>query len=167
MNFDCDNVCFSFPESWIVSKYDEWAFYKKQFQKILNGQKAVDLLALNQKTLWLIELKDYRHFPRTKLMDLDKEIALKIRDTLSGLLSASFNANLLEEKNMACQFKNAEKIRIGLQIEQPKTNSKLFPRFFDIANLKLKLKSLLKAIDPHILVVDSQKNQDKAGWKIL
>jgi hypothetical protein len=42
-----------------------------------------------------------------------------------------------------------------LHLEQPATHSKLFPRAIDPANVLMKLKQLVKPIDPHPLVVET------------
>ncbi len=98
-----DGVEFYFPEDWKVSVYDDWRFYRKQFQNIINGQKGVDILAIHRRILWLIEVKDYRKYPRIKAIDLAEETAIKARDTLAGLMSAAVNA-MNEEKKFRCKL---------------------------------------------------------------
>ena len=82
----------TFPAGWKATKYDDWAFYRNRFVNSCGGNKAVDFLAHSpqDRTLWLIELKDYRQFPRTKdgTLELWDEVALKARDTLAGLFAA-------------------------------------------------------------------------------
>ena len=68
-NIEVDGLTFTFPDSWKVSKYDDWAFYRNQFSKIKNGIKAVDLLAIENQVTWLIEVKDYRTSRREKTVD--------------------------------------------------------------------------------------------------
>ena len=88
------NLKFSFPHDWTIAKYDEWSFYRNQFQKVRTGVKAIDILALGpDRCTWFIEVKDYRVHPRTKVVDLAEEVAEKICDTLAVLLPASVNAN--------------------------------------------------------------------------
>ena len=66
MDIQVDSLTFSFPDSWEVSKYDEWAFYRNQFSKMWSGIKAVDLIAIQGQVVWLIEAKDYRQHSRTR-----------------------------------------------------------------------------------------------------
>ncbi|MFO1416251.1 MAG: hypothetical protein U1F28_03705 [Acinetobacter sp.] len=93
-------LTFSFTEP-NATKYDEWSFYRNQFNAVCGGTKAVDLLYLEQQNFWLIEIKDYRQHTRTKTIDLADEIALKVRDTLAGLVAAQVNANEQIERDFA------------------------------------------------------------------
>ncbi|RKZ50437.1 MAG: hypothetical protein DRR16_08580 [Candidatus Parabeggiatoa sp. nov. 3] len=47
-NFDCEAI-----------KFDESTFYRKHFSRMINGIKAVDILAVNKEIGYLIEIKDY------------------------------------------------------------------------------------------------------------
>lgn len=42
--------------------------------------------------------------------------------------------------------------------------SKVFRRAIDILNVNLKIRSLARAVDYHPLVIDSNKNQNKAEY---
>ena len=64
------DLTFSFPDQCEAGKYDDWAFYRNQFQSAAGGSKAVDVLCLADGVAWLVEIKDYRQHPRTKLIDL-------------------------------------------------------------------------------------------------
>ena len=35
---------FLFPDNTVASKYDEWSFYRNQFNSAFGGTKAVDLI---------------------------------------------------------------------------------------------------------------------------
>jgi hypothetical protein len=56
-------------------------------------------------------------------------------------------------------------IRVVLHLEQPAKRSKLFPRAIDPAQVKQKLRQLLKAIDPHPQVVAIGRLGD-VGWLV-
>jgi hypothetical protein len=143
-----------FPQGWIVSKYDEWAFYRNQFQSCCMGNKGMEFLAYERqdRTLWLIELKDYRRHPRTKEISLWDEVALKSRDTLAGLFAAKVDAGHADHA-FARRSLTAAKLRVVLHLEQPATHSKLFPRIYDPADVQQKLKQLVRPIDAHPRVV--------------
>ena len=57
----------SFPASWNVAKYDDWAFYRNRFQDSCAGSKGVDFLGIDQASmvLWMVEIKDYRQHRRS------------------------------------------------------------------------------------------------------
>lgn len=57
----------TFPSSWSVERYDQWAFFDR-FKSACLGNKGIDVVALDStgKGLWLIELKDYRVHRREK-----------------------------------------------------------------------------------------------------
>ena len=143
-------LTFSFTEP-NATKYDEWSFYRNQFNAVCGGTKAVDLLYLEQQNT------------RTKTIDLADEIALKVRDTLAGLVAAQVNANEQIERDFAKEALKKKRIRVVLHLEQPIHTSRLFPRAINPADVKLKLRQKVRAIDTHPLVVD-QKN--KMLWSV-
>lgn len=150
---------FNFPDDWQVAKYDETVFYQN-FKKIHNGIKAIDILAVapdKDETAWLIEIKDYRTYPRTKSLGLAEEISQKILYTLAALLPAKLNANKTEEQHLANTALQTKKLRVVLHLEQPVKikHSRLFPRVADPADLQQKLRIQLKAVDAHPKVVNS------------
>lgn len=160
---DVDGIAFTFPINWMCSKYDEWAYYKS-YAKHRSGTKAVDLLAIDpSNTAWLIEVKDYRACRRTKPSDLSDEVAQKVHDTLAAVLAARTNASDVNEQLVAQKVIRATKLRVVLHLEQPAKHSKLFPRAIDPATVRFKLKTLLKPVDAHPVVVEI--NQLRAfGW---
>jgi hypothetical protein len=159
-------LTFKFPATWQAVKYDGWSFYRNQFQSICGGAKAVDILAIaHDKCLWAIEVKDQRQHPRSKAADLADEVAFKVRDTLAGLFAARVNANDAGEQQFAGVALASGRIRVILHLEQPSKHSKLFPRAIDPANVKQKLKGLLKAIDPHTDVLEMGR-MGTVAWKV-
>ena len=84
---------FSFGDAWRVEKYDEHRGYRQRLGK-LGNTRAVDFVGCHEnKTLFLIEVKDFRGH-RIENKDrlhhgmLAQEIAWKARDTLPGLIAA-------------------------------------------------------------------------------
>ena len=94
-------LTFLFPEDSEATKYDDWDFYTRRFQRIKDGTKAVDIVCIVPGETWLIEVKDFREHERTKPSELSEEVAGKVRDTLSGLAAASANADNEAEKETA------------------------------------------------------------------
>lgn len=153
--FNIDGLSFDFPDEWHVDKYDEWSFYRNQFIRMRDGIKSLDLLAIDSdKTAWLIEVKDYQQYPRTKPSELPREIADKVFDTLAAMLPAKLNASDEKEKQIANKVIASRKVRIVLHLEQPAKHSKLRPRAINPADIELKLRQLLKPIDAHPLVAE-------------
>lgn len=54
------SLAFRFPDNCQASKYEDWAFYRNQFQAIAKGSKAVDFVCVTDAACWLVEIKDYR-----------------------------------------------------------------------------------------------------------
>jgi len=80
-------LSFRFRDGCHASKYDDWSLYRNQFQPIAGGCRAVDILCVEGGVSWLIEIKDYRQYRRTKVIDIAAELASKVRYTLAGLAS--------------------------------------------------------------------------------
>jgi hypothetical protein len=159
-------LTFTFPPQSTASKYDDWAHYRNQFQTTCGGSKAVDMVYTDGQMTWIIEVKDFRQHQRVKQIDLSDEIALKVRDTLAGLVSAKFHANDPDEKRCATAILRSKKIRVVCHIEQPAKHSRLFPRAIEPDNLALKLRTLIKAIDPHPAVVDRHSLHADMPWNV-
>lgn len=161
-------LTFNFPAD--ASKYDDWSHYRNQFSRTGQGTKAVDFVFLEAGVVssccWLIEVKDYRLHARTKPIDLADEIAIKVRDTLAGLLSAKWNANDEDERHYAAQLAAASRVRVVCHLEQPVKTSRLRPRAIEPDKVKQKLKSLIKAIDPHPLVIDHRETTGRVCWTV-
>ena len=158
---------FSFPDHCEAGKYDEWAFYRNQFQPVAGGSKAVDIVCVAEDAAWLIEVKDYRRHPRTKPSDLDDELAGKVRDTLAGLAAASANADCQEERTLARRALAKHRWRVALHLEQPRAPSRLRRRPVDVASVLAKMLSRkLKAVDPHPLVLDRGTRRSDIPWTV-
>ena len=168
MEIEEGDLTFSFPDHCEAGKYDDWSFYRNQFQSVAGGSKAVAVLCLAEGVVWLVEIKDYRQHPRTKPSDLCDEVARKVRDTLSGLAAAS--ANDAAELALARQALAMRRWRVALHLEQPNVASRLRPRAIDPASMTSKLrkglKAGLKAIDAHPEVVDRQKPHPGIPWTV-
>ncbi len=163
-----DGFTYQFDDGWEVSKFDDWLFYREHFAKQFNGIKAVDLIALEKasKTLWLVEVKDYRNSQRTKDSDLHDEVGKKVVDTLAALLPAAANANDSSEKTMARNCLGATKLRVAFQLEQVPAKSVMFPKGpYDPAKVQLALKTKVRAIDAHPVVFSKEMTQ-RLPWKV-
>lgn len=172
-------LTFTFPNGWRAPKVDDWSYYRNQFERYFDvryackkcnaeircrecetakttGVKAVDILAIAPgAVVWLIEVKDYRTNQRTKAIELADEVAAKVRDSLAMFMAASKQANDENEKNAATAVARATTIHVVLHVEQVQTPSRLFPRAINPANVQQRLRRLLRFLDPHPLVVET------------
>ena len=156
---------FSFPDHCEAVKYDEWSFYRNQFQSLAGGSKAVDIICLSDDAAWLIEIKDYRQHPRQKLIDIDDEVASKVRDTLAGLAAASASANCRDERRLARRALQRRRWRVALHLEQPNARSRLWPRF-SVANVLSKMRTKVKAVDVHPVVLNRETRRPSVPWTV-
>jgi hypothetical protein len=159
---------FIFPENITASQYDEWSFYRNQFLKNfdqIGGVKAVDFIAIDKQITWLIEVKDYRLECTTNAIELANVVAIKVRDTLAGLVAARNNAYDNQEKHIAKQALSNNRIRIVLHMEQPQRQNRLRTAIRPV-DIKQKLKQRLKSIDAHPLVVNKNNLHSAIPWKV-
>jgi len=159
-------LSFTFSQECIATQYDNWSFYRNQFVKTCGSVKAVDMICIHKDVTWLIEIKDYRRNKRTKPIDLADEIALKVRDTLAGLVAAKFNANDISEQQFAQKALEANIIRVVLHLEQVIKPSRLFPVSVNPISVMQKLKKQLKAIDAHSVIVDQNNLKPDMAWTV-
>ena len=157
-------LTFSFPNGCEASKYDDWTFYQKRFQSVAKGSKAADFLCLVNGVAWLIEVKDYRQHQGPTPSALVDHVATKIRDTLSGLATAYANA-AGAEKDFARRAIETGAWRVVLHLEQPDEDTRLRPKAMDPANVRLKLRQKLKAVDPDPVVMD-MGTQANVPWRV-
>ena len=158
---------FTFPNHCEATKYDDWAFYRQQFQSVAGGAKAVDILCLQQDVSWLIEIKDYRQHPRTKPSDLGDEVSSKVRDTLAGLATANANAANKDEQAFAEHALAKRRWRVALHLEQPPVaNLRLWPQGISLVNVLEKLRRNLKAVDTQPMVVSLQRPGSGTPWAV-
>lgn len=157
-----DGLQFDFPAAWQASKYDEWSFYRNQFVKQDDGIKAVDALALSDdNTAFLVEVKDYRHPETDKPSELPQVLAHKVLHTLAAMLPARLLANEPIEKQLATAVLNCNCLKVVLHMEQPQRHRPVV----DPADIKQKLRRLLKAVDPHLKIV-SMNNMQGLAWTV-
>lgn len=151
--YDVDGRDFTFPTGWVVSKFDEWAYYTNQFQSQSPGYKAVDLVAVSpERHLYLIEVKDYLVPGTLKPSELPAAIAKKVVDTLAALVPAAVHANVAGERELADLARRCLAISVVFHCELPKHHIPVV----DTADLTQKLKKLVRAIDHHPSVVNSR-----------
>ncbi|WP_223654180.1 hypothetical protein [Hymenobacter psoromatis] len=104
----------SFPDSWVVVKYDQPGpyFYQRCIKPIGAGMTAVDFVAAtgDNSRLWLIEVKDFRGYEvenRKRLISgsLGVEVMSNFLDTLAGLF-AGIHGQQSELRGLEPAFRN-------------------------------------------------------------
>lgn len=143
------SLSFTFEDVGFAEKYDNWSHYRNQYNQACKGSKAVDFLVSKNGEIWLIEVKDFRQHKRTKTIDLADEVALKVRDTMAGLVSAKFLAGDAGEANASKAALCCKRLRVAFHLEQPSQPSRLFPVSVNPALVKMKLRQILRFADPH------------------
>lgn len=156
-----EKITFTFPPDWLASKYDDWAFYRDKFSRQGPGIAAVDLVAASpSREAFLIEVKDYRHPGAEKPSDLPASIVNKVICTLAALLPASiYSTN--EERTLSRRLLRCKSLKVVVHIEQPRSHRQVV----DPADIKQKLKSRLRAVDPH-LKVTSMADMRGMPWTV-
>jgi hypothetical protein len=184
-----DELSFSFPNGWEVSKFDQWSFYRNQFMRIgeasitckecktavrcagcnnkrIAGSKGIDILALSMDSVcWLIEIKDYRLTRVTDFAFLADVVALKVRDTHACLVAARLNANDNIERDRATRALGCASMRVVLHLESPRMNSRAHSPATQRANVLQRLKQLVKAVDARPLVL-SMNDVNGIQWTV-
>ena len=150
-------LSFDFQGVKLATRYDSWQHYRNHYSSACGSSKAVDFIVCKNHEVWLIEVKDYRRNKRLKTIDLTEEVALEVRDTLAGLVSAKFLATNAQERSDAITALSQKKLRVALHLQQPRNPSRLYPRVDNPININiaLKLKQQLRFIDPHPQVIDT------------
>lgn len=163
-----DGLVFSFQTNMSAQKYDEWKHYRDVWNRE-GRQKAIDVVAVNKSTVWLIEVKDFRKIrgEPNHIAGLAQLVAEKVRDSLGGLHDAAKNATISDEKQLAIKATKATTKRVVLHLEPHSgTFSKLFPPNLAPSVLQ-KLKQLVREIDVRPLVLNIQTTKSaKVPWTV-
>lgn len=159
------NLSFNF--NFDAIKFDDTQYYKKHFQGIWKGITAVDILAVDKKTGYLIEIKDYTHpdTKRLKITELIPVVVDKVLFTLSAMIPMKQNAFYKKEKNITAKFCNTDTIQIVLHIEKSPPKRKLEQSTYKLEDIQMKMKRRLKPIDAHPKVV-SKNNLKGLPWEV-
>lgn len=162
---DVDGIRFSFPEGWQALKYDDSSFHRNQFQGLAGGSKALDVVALSpDRTLWLIEAKDYSRHRRQKAGSVFAEVASKLRATLAGLAAARVRAHDAVEQGFADSAMQCTNLRVVLHLDQAATLSRLFPQAVDPKLATQQLRREVRAIDPHAICYGQGVRTNPTAW---
>lgn len=133
-------LVFHFGAGWSVDKYDEHIDYKGGIMRLV-GTRAVDFVGLHEseregkpsRQLHFIEVKDFRGYriqnkQRISDGDLAVEVALKVRDTIAGIVGAYRGTWGQERWGTHVRALTArEPIRVALWLEEDHPASRTMP----------------------------------------
>ena len=165
---------FTFQNVNFAQKYDKWRHYIKKFQNAGGRSKAVDFVVVHGEDLWLIEVINYRQCPETEPpesiepQDISEEVALKVKDTLGGLVSAAFRADDTNERVCARQALTCSSIHVVLHLEQPEHNNRLYRGRAPVSRLDI-LESLrwsMRFIDSNPEVINKESVDRLSGLQL-
>jgi hypothetical protein len=173
------NLTFNFAFDAI--KFDDTDYYRNHFGKvhvracrnkknpcsrtILKAVPAVDILAVNTTTGYLIEVKDFTlETEEKRLDDLIEQFLGKVFLTLSAILPMKINATITDEQNFADLFSKVSQIEVILHIELPPTSSPLTLASWNRSNIQIDLKRKLKGnINPKVV---SKTDLQSLPWTV-
>lgn len=159
--FDEGKLRFQFGPSWTVEKYDD---HRDFLQKIrtLQGTKAVDFVSvLGEADIYLIEVKDLRGHRienKARISDgqLALEVALKVRDTLSGLIGASRTSSEPEvwDTSVEALLDRRRALRVVLWLEEDPTRQQAMVQRAQMSVLVDLLKKRLRWLTTKVFVLN-------------
>jgi hypothetical protein len=161
------SVVWTFPAGWAARKFDGVGYQHNQFAHVAGGSQAVDITALDPAgtTLWLIEAKEFVEGRRgADKVPLPVEIATKVRDSLACIFAASIRANGIEQAS-ARDYLAVANLRVVLHLEQRVAPPAMLKPVYNPADVRDKLKQLLRAIDPHPIVMSTQSPSAAVAWR--
>jgi hypothetical protein len=166
-------IRYDFPEGFSILRLEDSTYYAKHWQHFAEqnggaGNKECDCIAFDpkSKTLWLIEVKDYRAAFRTKPSELTVEFAQKCRDAVGCLFAMKLSRLTQDEdKNTIHSLIKAVVVRCVLHVEQG-VRSRLFPQIIDPKTLKDLTRNRLRPLDPHALGGDADVLNSRVPWGI-
>lgn len=162
-------------------KFDSTDYYRNHFGRthvracrnkknpcsrtILKGVPAVDILAVNTTTGYLIEVRDFTLETQEKrLDDLIEQFLGKVLLTLSAILPMKINATVITERDIADLFSKALQIEAILHLELPSLPSNLTLASWDCSEIQMDLKRKLKGnINPKVV---SKTNLQGLPWTV-
>jgi hypothetical protein len=146
---------FEFHETDAAFQYDGYPGLQRHWRG-----KVVDVVvnqpAAATRTVWLVEVKDFRVMTQpplpANLRQLAVTVATKASDTVAALTA---HAEFPEPAKLHAQLASGcGRFRVVLHLEpHAGPHSRLFPVNF-AANVRMKLRQLVRHLDTHALVVD-------------
>ncbi len=174
-------LTFIFPDNWEVIKYDESHFFRNHIDKC-QGSKAVDILALSELGLFLIEIKDIRGHEIEYKQRLNKgeilfDLTQKVRDTIQGLYAAYrcqveelapfYNYLYANSKYATLTTRPQRQITVILFLEENRP-FKMLKSFKEIrSRFKIKMRNQLKYLNVRCDIYNKDNIPKQFGWDVI
>lgn len=160
MSHDVDGIRFTFGASWKAVQWDETQAFRKGIQRLQNT-KAVDLIAMRPDVVGLIEVKDFRHdpktdWPRVTSGSLVEEVAHKVRDTLAGILAAARPDAATWDPWVDCLRKQRD-LKVIVWLERPNDYYGDPRRADELQHFRDKLKQRLSWLTSNIFIASRRE----------
>ncbi len=157
-----EDQLFTFGDAWTSAfKYDDTDFYRTKMEKHLPQTKAVDVLAIcHKQELLLLEAKNFRGYriankKRLSNGELAIEVALKVKDTVAGIMGA-LRSRISAFETVGKSMITAEKLIVVLWLEDD-TSRNLSEWKVCLDTINQKIKEHLAWLGPvRTLVLSSQ-----------
>jgi hypothetical protein len=157
---------FTFGDTWTrVFKYDDTGFYRSKVERHLKQTKAVDVLGVHtSEGLLLLEVKDFRghriaNKKRLSNGDLAMEVALKVKDTVAGVIGAC-RGGVKDFENPGKHIVSKEKLIVVLWLEDD-TSQNLLDWKGCLHTINQKIKECLAWLGPVRTFVQSSRTDNR------
>ena len=163
-------VC-RFPRDWPTIKFDDHAFYRNA-SNLIQTVKGVDVVAVGEPKMYLIEIKDYRgsaieNKPKLTTSALIQDVAGKVKDTLAVLYAAHRDGGQ-DDLAPLCRHlfgANRRPVDVVLLLEQDGDRKGRQRRDgIALTTLETRLAAILKPFHVHLRVVDCTAS-NIGGWR--
>lgn len=165
-------LLFDFSDGWVVQKYDDHSAYRQGVERLKGrcvveidgrahviepGTKAVDFVGLWQSEIHFIEVKDFRGHRienKKRLLDgeLAIEVAVKVRDTIAGIVGAFHRSGHDEWRPFVEALARRGRPHVCLWLEEDTLGRALPERGHPGIALQRELDKQLSWLGPRLLV---------------
>jgi hypothetical protein len=176
-------LVFEFGHGWIVEKYDDHPAYRQGIERLRGraqidvdgrahalelGTKAIDFVGLWESEVHFIEVKDFRghrieNKQRIRNGDLAVEVALKVRDTIAGIVGACQKPGGEPWQPFVEAFAKRGRPRVCLWLEEDTLGRREMKRGHPGIALQQELEDRLSWLAPRVLVRSRAHDSGVAG----
>ena len=166
MSIECavDGSIFSFEEGWQVEKLDDWPEQQKLTAEPFCS-KGCDIVAVKDKSLWMVEVKDYTYPGAKPPSNLVETVGLKVFHSLA-VLHAVAHWGGDERRRFSRMALRCRRARVCLAVELPDNGRGLQGVEQPLAHLKADLKRVTKRLNIHGPVISNSRLPNDVPWHV-